>query len=131
MVRRVFKLENATPNEVLKYRIERAVKKFQKSPTDCGGAAVQSTVSQYLGAVMSEKIVVLMAHVKRFPTDKKAGRSLTYLVQKRRAMLNYLQRTDYHYFRWVCADYGIPNEFPLNAHHKSNFRCQKNALQGI
>jgi hypothetical protein len=42
MVKRVFKLENATPHEVLKYKIERAVRKFGKSPTDCGGAAIQS-----------------------------------------------------------------------------------------
>lgn len=44
MVKRVFKVENSTPGEVLKYKIERAVQKFQKSPTDCGGAAVQCAV---------------------------------------------------------------------------------------
>jgi small subunit ribosomal protein S15 len=64
--------------------------------------------SNHSGAVMSEKIIVLMAHVKRFTKDAKAGRSLTYLIQKRRNMLDYLQRTDYHYFKWVCTDYGIP-----------------------
>ena len=95
---------------------------------DCGGAAVQCTVPSYVGAVMSEKIVVLMAHIKRFPQDAKAGRSLTYLIQKRRTMLNYLMRTDYHYFRWVCSDYAIPQDFPINAHHKTNFRCKKNSL---
>lgn len=76
-------------------------------------------------------MAVLMAHVKRFPKDHKAGKSLTYLIQKRRAMLNYLMRTDYHYFRWVCTDYGIPLEFPKTAHHQTNFHCKKNSLLGI
>jgi hypothetical protein len=43
MVKRIFKLKNATPNEVLRYKIERAMMRFQKWPTDCGGTAVQYT----------------------------------------------------------------------------------------
>jgi ribosomal protein S15 len=84
-----------------------------------------------LGAVMSEKIISLMAYVKRFPKDFKSGKALTHMVQKRRKMLNYLMRTDYHYYKWVCAEYGIPEAFPLYAHHKTHFRGKVNALQGI
>jgi hypothetical protein len=32
-------------------------------------------------------------------------------------MLNYLMKTDYHKYQWVCTDYGIPQVHPKNAHH--------------
>lgn len=41
MVKRVFSLENATPGEVLKFRIAQAVKKYQINLLDHGSAAVQ------------------------------------------------------------------------------------------
>lgn len=80
---------------------------------------------------MSEKIISLMAYVKRFPKDFKTGRALTKIVQKRRNMLNYLMRTDYHYFKWVCAEYGIPESFPKYAHHHTHFHGQINSSWGI
>jgi ribosomal protein S15P/S13E len=49
-----------------------------------------------------------MIHVKKYPRDKKAGRYLSQLIDQRRNMLNYLMKTDYHKYQWVCADYGIP-----------------------
>lgn len=51
----------------------------------------------------------MMQHVKKYPKDMKAARSLVQLVQKRRRMLEYLRRTDYHRYKWVCLDYGIPD----------------------
>lgn len=95
----------------MQYRIAQAVKKYQKHTLDCGSAAIQC-------AVMSEHIILQMSHVKRYPRDARAARKLTQLVQKRRTMLNYCMRTDYHRYKWVCLDYGIPDEHPQNAHHK-------------
>ena len=123
-VKRVFRAENATPNEILKNKLLGAVKKFQKSPLDTGSAGVQC-------ACMSERIIVVMSHCKQFTRDTKAGRYLEYLIQKRRTMLNYLMRTDYHYYKWVCMEYAIPEVFPANAHHLTNFRGQKNGTAGI
>ncbi len=51
---------------------------------------------------------MMVLHAKRFPKDYKTARALTKVIQKRRNMLDYLMRTDYHYYKWVCADYGIP-----------------------
>ena len=50
-----------------------------------------------------------MQHIKKYPNDKKGGRTMVQLVQKRRKMLDYLMRTDYHRYKWVCVDYGIPD----------------------
>jgi small subunit ribosomal protein S15 len=50
----------------------------------------------------------MMQHIKKYPKDKMSARSLVKLIQKRRTMLDYLQRTDYHRYKWVCMDYGIP-----------------------
>ena len=57
---------------------------------------------------MSEKIILMMQHIKKYPNDKNAARALVKLVQKRRNMLDYLMKTDFHRYRWICSDYGIP-----------------------
>lgn len=114
MVKRAFSLENATPKQILQYRIDQATKKYQKNLMDCGSAAVQC-------AVMSEKIILMMSHVTKYPKDSRAGRHLTELIQKRRNMLDYCMRTDYHRYKWVCLDYGIPDVHPKNSHHKQSW----------
>jgi len=70
MVRRAFSLENATPQQILSYRIDQAVKKYQKHTLDCGNAAIQC-------AVMSERVILHVAHCKKYPKDKRAARKLT------------------------------------------------------
>ncbi len=50
----------------------------------------------------------MMTHSKKYPKDTKGARGLVKLIQKRRNMLDYLQKTDYHRFKWICIDYGIP-----------------------
>ena len=71
-----------------------------------------------------------MMHTKKYPRDVKAGRSLNYLIDQRRKMLDYLARTDYHRYKWVCIDYGIPEVPPKTAHHKTNFRNRSNPTTG-
>ncbi|MCL4132789.1 UNVERIFIED_CONTAM: hypothetical protein GTU68_067211 [Idotea baltica] len=66
---------------------------------------------------MTERVIFLMMHVKKYPKDTKAGRYLTKLLDQRRKMMNYLMKTDYHRYQWICTDYGIPQVHPLNAHH--------------
>ncbi len=101
MLKRVFSLQNATPSEIVKNKIGEAVKKYQKHPLDHGSAAVQV-------AAMSEQIILSLYHVKKYKRDLEAARRLTALLAKRRKMLAYLARTDYHRYKWVCMDYGIP-----------------------
>lgn len=45
----------------------------------------------------------MMIHVKKYTKDKKAIKSLTSLIHQRRKMLNYLMRTDYHRYSYVCS----------------------------
>ena len=123
-VKRVFSLGNATPREILKYRISEAVKKYQNNINDHGSAGVQC-------AAMSERIVLLMMHVKKYPQDKKAGRYLTQLISERRDMLNYLMRKDYHKFEWICLDYGLPVVHPRNAQHVRDKAIFENTYRKI
>jgi small subunit ribosomal protein S15 len=124
MVKRTFSLENATPGEVLNYRIEMAIKKYQRHLLDHGSPAIQC-------AIMSEKIILLMSHVAKYPKDKRAGRFLTELIQKRRNMLNFCMRRDYHRYKWVCVDYGIPDQHPKNSHHKESWDKFYNQIEGL
>ena len=81
---------------------------------DHGNAAIQC-------AIFSERIILMMSHVSNYPKDFRAGRNLTQLIQKRRRMLNYCMRTDYHRYKWVCNDYGIPDVHPINSTHKTQW----------
>ena len=67
---------------------------------------------------MSERIILLMMHVKKYPKDKKAARYLSKLLDQRRHMLNYLVTRDYHRYQWICTDYGIPQIHPQEAVHR-------------
>lgn len=80
---------------------------------------------------MSEKIILMMQHIKKYPNDTKAARSMVKLIQKRRNMLDYLMRTDYHRYKWICVDYGIPEAAPKHAHHKTDFQLFMNPWKGL
>lgn len=90
------------------------MKKYQKAFNDHGSAGVQC-------AVMSERIILLMMHAKKYPKDTKAARYLTRLLDQRRHMLNYLINKDFHLYQWICTDYGIPQVHTRDAIHRRNF----------
>lgn len=73
----------------------------------------------------------MMQHIKKYPNDKKSARKLVQLIQKRRNMLDYLMRTDYHRYKWICLDYGIPEEHPKNSHHMTDFKLFMNPWRGL
>lgn len=91
---------------------------------DHGSAGVQC-------ASMSEKIILMMQHIKKYPNDTKSARSLVKLIQKRRNMLDYLMRTDYHRYKWICVDYGIPDTVQKNVLHKTDFQLFMNPWKGL
>ncbi len=80
---------------------------------------------------MSERVILQMMHVKKYPRDKKAGRYLNYLLDQRRIMLNYLMKKDYHRYQWICSDYGIPQVHPNDAHHNRNQGLRQNTYKVI
>lgn len=73
----------------------------------------------------------MIQHIKKYPKDTKAARSLVKLIQKRRTMLDYLMRTDYHRYKWICVDYGIGEERGKNYLHKSDFQMFMNPWKGL
>eukprot|EP01016_Furgasonia_blochmanni_P002316 TRINITY_DN1090_c0_g1_i9.p3 TRINITY_DN1090_c0_g1~~TRINITY_DN1090_c0_g1_i9.p3 ORF type:complete len:158 (+),score=27.72 TRINITY_DN1090_c0_g1_i9:552-1025(+) len=73
-------------------------------------------------ACMTENIYFLVAHLKKSPNDIPTVRYLAKLIHRRRTMLDYLRKSDFHYYKWVIAEYNIPDKAPLNAHHTENFR---------
>lgn len=72
-----------------------------------------------------------MMHVKKYPKDKKAGRYLNFLLDKRRKMFAYLMKTDYARYQWICTDYGVPQVHPVNAHHKKMDGIYENTYKKI
>ena len=70
---------------------------------------------------MTEKLILLINHVNRNRRDVPASRGLDKLLHQRRKMLAYTRKTDYHYYKWVIAEYNIPDIPPLNAHHRDHF----------
>lgn len=79
---------------------------------------------------MSERVILLTMHMKKYPKDKKAGRYLTRLLDQRRHMLHYLMNHDYHRYQWVCTDYGIPQVHPAKAHVR-NWGMYENTFKVI
>lgn len=73
----------------------------------------------------------MMQHIKKYPNDTKSSRSLVQLIQKRRTMLDYLMRTDFHRYKWICMDYGIPETPSKESLHKNDFQLFMNPWKGL
>lgn len=71
-----------------------------------------------LVAVLSERIIHLTSHLESNRQDMKTKRYLQYLLEYRSTMLNYLRRTEFHYYKWVTAEYKLPQDPPAHGHHK-------------
>jgi small subunit ribosomal protein S15 len=63
------------------------VREFQRKDSDTGSCEVQA-------AVFTERINELTEHLKTHESDHSSRRGLLILVGKRRALLDYLKRTD-------------------------------------
>lgn len=74
--------------------------KYGKSATDTGSAESQI-------ALFSFRIKHLTEHLKVNHKDYKTARSLTQLVGKRRALLNYLKERDIERYRAIVKALGL------------------------
>ena len=75
-------------------------KKFGKSEADSGTAEAQI-------AMFTERINSLTEHLKKQPKDFSTQRSLIKLVGKRRALLDFLTKTDITRYRKIISDLSI------------------------
>lgn len=67
--------------------IESKIKEFKINEKDTGSAPVQI-------ALLTDKIISLGDHFKKFPKDFSSRRGLTQMVAQRRKLLDYLQRSN-------------------------------------
>ena len=121
-MKKALKLENGTPSQILQFKISHAIKKFQKHPLDTASSGVQL-------AVMTERVIYMTNILNKNRKDKKLLKDLQILLDRRRKMMNYLQRTEFHTFKWVAAEYDIPDQMPIFAHHKTLFKGFINKVQ--
>ena len=64
------------------------IKKYQRSANDVGSVEVQC-------AILTQRITELTEHMKIHKKDNSSRRGLIAMVNKRRKLLNYLQRADH------------------------------------
>ena len=64
------------------------IKKYQRSANDVGSVEVQV-------AILTQRITELTEHMKIHKKDNSSRRGLIAMVNKRRKLLNYLQREDH------------------------------------
>ena len=75
---------------------EEITKKFQLHEKDTGSADVQI-------AILTERIMELTEHLKRFPKDHASRLGLLKLVGQRRKLLDYLNSTDTKRYQSLLA----------------------------
>jgi small subunit ribosomal protein S15 len=76
---------------------QEVISKYARKEGDTGSPEVQI-------ALLTSRIASLTEHLKTHPKDKHCRRGLLKLVSKRKALLNYLERTDLEKFRKLKAD---------------------------
>ena len=76
------------------------VKLYGKTPTDTGSAAVQI-------ALLTKRINHLTEHLKTHKQDKHSRRGLMQMVGQRKALLNYLEKTNLEEFRELKKKLGL------------------------
>lgn len=76
------------------------VEKYQTHKDDTGSSEVQI-------ALLSEKINELVKHLRKHYKDQDSKRGLLVAINKRRRLLNYLQRTNIKKYQKIIADLGL------------------------
>lgn len=76
------------------------VKKFQKHEGDTGSPEVQV-------ALLTERVTHLTEHLKNNPKDHHSRRGLLLMVGQRRALLDYLKRTDLGRYKTLIETLGL------------------------
>ncbi len=79
---------------------QQIIAEFQRKEGDTGSTEVQV-------ALLTARIKGLTEHLKAHPHDNHTRKGLTRLVSKRRALLNYMQKTDLEGYRALRTKLGI------------------------
>ncbi len=76
------------------------IEKFQRHPNDTGSAEVQI-------ALLTARIKQLEEHLKVHRKDFHSRRGLMKIIGQRRALLNYLKKTDFNRYRSLLQALGL------------------------
>lgn len=76
------------------------IEKFAKRPGDTGSSEVQI-------ALWSERVTELTEHMRNNKNDHHSRRGLLKIVSRRRALLNYLKKSDLERYKKIVADLGL------------------------
>ena len=76
------------------------IEKHRIHPDDSGSSDVQI-------AILTQRILDMIEHLKAHPHDHASRRGLLMMVGKRRRHLNYLRRTDFDRYRDLIASLGL------------------------
>jgi len=83
-----------------KQKKDKIIKEHQKKEGDTGSPAVQI-------ALLTERINHLTEHLRTHKQDKHSRRGLMQMVGQRKALLNYLEKTNLEEFRELKKKLGI------------------------
>ncbi|MDY6820658.1 MAG: 30S ribosomal protein S15 [Deferribacterota bacterium] len=76
------------------------IEKFKLHESDTGSPEVQI-------AILTERIIYLTEHLKKFKKDHSSRRGLLKLVGQRRKLLNYLRRENFSRYKKVIQELGL------------------------
>ena len=76
------------------------IKKYQTHANDTGSTDVQIVL-------LTDRIMDLAKHLKKFPKDADSRRGLLIMVGKRRRLLNYLKKNNQKLYEKLIKDLGL------------------------
>lgn len=76
------------------------IKKYQTHKNDTGSTEVQIVL-------LTERIMDLAKHLRKYPKDADSRRGLLIMVGKRRRLLNYLKKNDQKTYDKLIKDLGL------------------------
>ena len=100
LLKKAFSLMNASDKDILKFKKEKARKKYAINYFDTGSSAVQV-------ACMSEDLAFRVDQARRNRKDVSRMKGLTKLFCKRRRMLEYLRKDNPQMYVTMMRDYNI------------------------
>jgi small subunit ribosomal protein S15 len=99
-IKRILSTRTAATKEVLKFKKQEILQKFQAKPFDTGSSRVQV-------AMMTERINRMSANLAKNKHDKNCKRDLHILTVRRKHLLQYMMRSDYQNYRLVIRELNL------------------------
>lgn len=100
LIKHAFMLKHATPNQLLKFKKEKAMQKYQDHPLDTSSLKVQAVC-------LCEEVLHILAHLEENRRDFKGFRKFQELLAKRRLVLGRLRVYDPNNFISIVKEYNV------------------------